>query len=131
EAYFIRAYAKNNLGDPQGAIADYSEAIKLNPKLANAYLNRGTIRLYGIRDYSGAIEDFTKSIAMNPPSQILLKAISSRAQAKIYMQDLSGMCEDQRLGYKLVNSSPDLKHLKNDINYNKSIKEVLSFCPKS
>ncbi|MDX2240032.1 MAG: tetratricopeptide repeat protein, partial [Leptolyngbyaceae cyanobacterium bins.302] len=33
------------LKDVEGAIVDYSEAIRLNPTLAEAYLNRGRLHL--------------------------------------------------------------------------------------
>lgn len=39
EAYFYRGNAKSALGDEQGAIADYSEAIRINPQHAKAYYN--------------------------------------------------------------------------------------------
>jgi len=43
EAYFYRAYAKNALGDEQGAIADYNQAIAINPQYARAYEMRGNV----------------------------------------------------------------------------------------
>ena len=39
--YFNRAWDKQNKGDYQGAIADYEQAIKLQPDYTNAYNNRG------------------------------------------------------------------------------------------
>ena len=39
--YYGRGLAKSAKGDQDGAIADFSKAIELNPKLAVAYFNRG------------------------------------------------------------------------------------------
>lgn len=41
EAYFYRAYAKSDLGDNQGAIADYGQVIAIVPQYGNAFLSRG------------------------------------------------------------------------------------------
>ena len=52
-------------GDTDRAIADYTEAIRLDPKLANAYNNRGTAyRDKG--DTDRAIADFTEAIRLDP-----------------------------------------------------------------
>ena len=42
--YFDRGLAKQRKGDLDGAMADYNQAIKLNPKDANAYNNRGNVK---------------------------------------------------------------------------------------
>ena len=52
-------------GDYQGAIAKYTEAIKLNPKYASAYNNRG-VAYADLQNYTQAIADYTKAIELNP-----------------------------------------------------------------
>lgn len=42
--FFIRGRDKYKKGDFQGAIADYNQALRLNPNDAEAYLNRGRVR---------------------------------------------------------------------------------------
>ena len=41
DAYFNRGCAYGNLGEYPKAIADYDDAIRLNPDFATAYYNRG------------------------------------------------------------------------------------------
>lgn len=54
--------SKNNY---EQAIADYSEAIRLNPFSANAYANRGNV-LSELRQFVRAIEDYNQAIRINP-----------------------------------------------------------------
>ena len=52
-------------GEHDKAIADYTEAIRLDPKDAEAYCNRGLA--YGNKgDYDKAIADYTEAIRLNP-----------------------------------------------------------------
>jgi len=60
-----RGREKSNRGDYDGAIADYTEAIRLDPNSATAYNSRGwTYALKG--DYDRAIEDATASLKIRP-----------------------------------------------------------------
>lgn len=47
------------------AIADYTEAIRLNPEFADACFNRGNA-YYGKGQYDDAIADYTEAIRLNP-----------------------------------------------------------------
>jgi len=47
------------------AIAEYNEAIELDPKYADAYFNRGNAN-YNKGQYDQAIDDYTKAIEINP-----------------------------------------------------------------
>ena len=53
------------MGDWQGAIADYTKAIEINPYDADAYNNRGNARK-NLGDKEGAIADYNKAIEINP-----------------------------------------------------------------
>ena len=66
EAYFDRAYAKSDLGDKQGAIADYNQAISINPQDANAWGARGLAKSQ-LGDRYGACEDMRKSTSLGSP----------------------------------------------------------------
>jgi tetratricopeptide (TPR) repeat protein len=65
-AYFLRAIAKDLLGDPKGALADYNQAIFLNLKFANAYSNRGTLKFRKLNDPQGALTDYNQAISLDP-----------------------------------------------------------------
>ncbi len=59
-AYNNRGAARADLGDKQGAVADYSKPIELKPDLATPYANRGIARAE-LGDKQGAIEDLQKA----------------------------------------------------------------------
>ncbi len=54
--YLILSYIKLDSGDDQGAIQDATEAIKIEPKLGDAYTNRAIARVR-VGDITGALED--------------------------------------------------------------------------
>ena len=54
-------------GDYDGAIAAFTESIRLDPKDASLYSYRGVARFYK-RDYDLAIADFTEAIRLDPKS---------------------------------------------------------------
>jgi len=57
--------AKANTNDFDGAIAEYSEAIRLDPNFADAFYNRGLAREEK-GNLDDAIQDFSRAIALNP-----------------------------------------------------------------
>jgi tetratricopeptide (TPR) repeat protein len=60
-----RGSAYNNVGQWDMAIADYSTAIKINPKNILPYINRGVV-FYNIKEMDKAITDFSKAIEIDP-----------------------------------------------------------------
>lgn len=83
-----RAVAHNNRGDAYRAkgnsdlaIADYDEAILLDPSYAHAYYNRGNVYGDDKGDASRAIADFSDAIRLNPN---FVAAYFNRARAYLY-----------------------------------------------
>ena len=65
ESYLIRGYKKEKLGDYKGAIADYTQAIRLKPDDDTAYYNRGNAKVK-LRQYESAINDHSIAVHLNP-----------------------------------------------------------------
>ena len=65
QVYFERADAKRMVGDIDGAIEDYTKAIKLgHPEIAKAYSNRGLIK-FERGDNNGAIYDYSTALDLD------------------------------------------------------------------
>ncbi|WP_235334598.1 tetratricopeptide repeat protein [Aphanizomenon flos-aquae] len=62
-AYYGRGFVRNDLGDKQGAIDDYTLAIKFNPNDAYAYHGRGNVKS-ALGDKQGAIADFQQAVKL-------------------------------------------------------------------
>jgi len=67
ESYFYSGNEYYNMGDYDRAIAEYTEAIRIDPNYADAYGNRG-IAYARKNDYNRAIADLTEAIRLNPES---------------------------------------------------------------
>lgn len=97
EEYFNIGLEKAKAKDYDGAIADYTKAIELNPNNANTFINRA-IGKVGLKDYDGAIADYTKAIELNPNDAI---AYYSRGYIKSFWGLDSEACQDIRKAQKL------------------------------
>ena len=65
EEFFESGLDKDNQGDSQGAIEDFTQVIELKTDYADAYYNRGQI-YEKQEDYQKAIDDYSKAIELNP-----------------------------------------------------------------
>ena len=101
EAYYLRAYAKSDLGDEQGALADLNQAITLNPQNAIAYYNRAIAKSH-LGDQQGAITDYSQVIAIDPQ---LADAYVNRAGIKHELSDYQGACSDVKKAVSLGHQS--------------------------
>lgn len=64
-SFFNRAVARYDLGNRQGALADYTAVLMITPDDDVALNNRGLVR-YDLNDPAGAIADFDAAIQHNP-----------------------------------------------------------------
>src|SRR5215475_15617591 len=65
EAFNNRGAGYRLKGDYDRAIADYAQAIKLNPKLVAAFVNRGVVHEKK-GDHDHAIQDYDQAIKLKP-----------------------------------------------------------------
>lgn len=82
------AYFKN--GETDLAIADYAEAIRLDPRAAHPYYNRGRA-LLSKNDFVNAIPDFTEAISRKPRDAL---ARNGRAWALFKLGNIPAALED-------------------------------------
>ncbi len=78
QAWFSVGYLHGKESRLQEAIDAFDKAIQLNPDLAEAYYNRGTVR-NGLKLHEKAIVDFDETIRRNPD---LAEAFNNRGIAK-------------------------------------------------
>ncbi|RAM48115.1 MAG: hypothetical protein C6Y22_29610, partial [Hapalosiphonaceae cyanobacterium JJU2] len=95
--FFIRANEKSDQKDYKGAIADLTQAIRLNPNYAEAHYNRGNARYY-LGDKQGAIADYNSAIKINPN---LAQAYNNRGNVRSELGDKQGAIADYNSAIKI------------------------------
>src|SRR5260370_12005179 len=65
-AWFCRSSAYRDLGEYDKAVADFSRAVKLDPKYTPAWSNRGAVYSNHLGQHEQAVADFTQAIALDP-----------------------------------------------------------------
>jgi tetratricopeptide (TPR) repeat protein len=78
-AYREHGIAAYRNGDLNGAIADFDQAIQLDPKFAAAYIDRGIV-FYRLRKYNRAFADIARAKHIDKASRA--KSPSPQAEAK-------------------------------------------------
>jgi len=100
-AYYGRGNFRSKSGNYIGAVEDYNNALKLNPKYIPIYYFRGMAKASN-QDYKGAVEDYTQAIKFHPE---FADAYSNRGQIKMdVLRDFDGAMNDFN---KAISISPN------------------------
>jgi tetratricopeptide (TPR) repeat protein len=117
--YCNRGVARQNKGDLDGALADYSRAIELNPHDATAYNDRGLVKV-AKGDLDGALADYNRALELTPRN---FEIHGNRAAAKQKKGDLDGALTDYTVGIKLwykyatgYRNRANIKFIKHDLD---------------
>lgn len=101
--YVNRGSARLDRGDAEGALADFTQALKVNPKSVDAYNNRGQLRqMKG--DLDGAMADYTQALAIDDR---VYEAYNNRASLKLVRKDWVGALADADKALSLKTSEPE------------------------
>jgi tetratricopeptide (TPR) repeat protein len=96
--YFaMRGGLRGELADLPGAIEDLGEAVKLDPKLAVAWRDRGTARVL-LRQYDLAREDFDQAVKLDPEEP---RALAARASLNLQCGACDAAIADASAALKL------------------------------
>ena len=95
--YLSRGNAKFDAGDYDGAMEDYTQALRLKPDDALAFYNRGVTKAK-LGDYRGAMEDYTQVLRLKPDDAL---AFHHRGVAKAGLGDYDGAMEDYTQALRL------------------------------
>ncbi|MEG4456650.1 tetratricopeptide repeat protein [Microcoleus sp. N9_A1] len=120
EDLFNSGLAKSEAGDIEGAIADYTEAIRLNPNYAKAHNKRGIIRGRNLQDYPAAKADFDRAIEINPNYG---DAYYNRARVREFLEDKPGAIADYQKAAELYQKDGNTNDYQDAIQHLKSLQK--------
>jgi tetratricopeptide (TPR) repeat protein len=92
----------------KGAIADYTQAIELQPNYAPAYVGRGIVRRK-LRDNKRAITDYNQAIRLQPD---FAEAYNNRGNDRVGLGDKKGAITDLQKAADLFRQQGDTEKLR-------------------
>jgi len=98
-AYGKRGLAKAGINDVNGAIQDYTLAIKYDPKDPHAYNNRGNLFASRFGDLDKALIDLNNAIEVGPK---FFEAYTNRGLVRFYKGDLEGALKDLNYSVEIM-----------------------------
>lgn len=98
--YILRAAARVELKDYKGAMNDFTESIRINPKNYYAFSSRGWLKANN-QDYKGAIKDYTEAINLDNTKDYLY---FERGKLRYLTKDYTGALIDCT---NSINTSPN------------------------
>jgi len=119
DIYFNQGLIKLKLGDNQGAIDDYSQAIKIKPNFAKAYYNRGVAN-YNLGDNQCAVDDYSQAIEIQPD---YAEAYYNRGLANYNLGDNQGAIADFSRSVQLFYEQGNMEMYSKALEVMKDIKK--------
>ena|SRR5579859_3733850 len=105
--FFERGNAHSNEGNADSALADYTEAIRLDPYCAQAYYYRGMVH-FESGDTDAALADYTEAIRLNPT---YANAYYNRTYVRAAKQDFRGAVRDALKFLKIAPKDRDVSEI--------------------
>lgn len=96
EAYNNRGVVRKERGDFDGALADFREALRLDPENARAYYNRAHAK-HNRGKLEGAVADYTEALRIAPE---FVAAYGGRGNARWQRGDLDGALADYNVAIR-------------------------------
>jgi tetratricopeptide (TPR) repeat protein len=103
--FFLQADAKLNQGDYKGALTDFDQVLRLNPKYEAAYTGRG-IAKSNLGNKQGAIEDLNQALLINPNN---VRAYGARGNLRFQVGDKRGAEADLKQSLTLSIDAQDYR----------------------
>jgi tetratricopeptide (TPR) repeat protein len=119
-SFFDLGIEQARQGDYQGAIAAFSQAIKLNPYLAEAYYRRG-LAYFKTGNPHGAVFDYTAAIQRDRDR---MEFYYARAFVRLELKNFSGALEDVQAAIRLNRNYAPAYQLKGAIEQKLTMKSV-------
>ncbi|MDB9379694.1 tetratricopeptide repeat protein, partial [Nodularia sphaerocarpa] len=122
--YRNRGKARSLLGDNQGAIADFNQAIKIQPQDALVYTARGNAyRKSG--NYLDAIQDYSQALQINPDDP---QAYYNRGIAYTCLEEMQNAVADYQQAARIFCEKEDWVNYHQVLN---SLKNIQTSTPES